>query len=150
MRTNIDTVTPRGTIILRHLDKDGKVKEERTVKNLIVTVGRALQAYRLIGTTKAAVTHLALGTGIVAAAAANTLLGAETHRGAVTPTIVTTTNASDTAQFAATFVFDDTFAITEAALLNADAVGDMLSRQVFAAINVVNLDALEVIWKIQY
>ena len=145
-----DRSAATGTIIFRRFDRDGHLLGIWRVQNLIPTVGKALQASRLIGVAKAAVGWIALGTGIVAAAAGNTTLGAETHRGVAVATNVTTAVANDTAQFATTFVFAAGFAITEAGLLNANAAGDLLSRQVFAAINVVNLDALEVTWKIQY
>jgi len=142
----------RGEIRILRRDSEGHLTGIWRFKNLIVTVGKALQANRLIGVASAAVGWIALGTGVVAPAAGNTLLGTETHRGAAVATRITTTVANDTAQFAATFVFAAGFAITEAGLFNAAGAGagDLLSRQTFAAINVVNLDALEVTWKIQY
>jgi hypothetical protein len=51
-------------------------------------------------------------------------------------------------QLIVTFNFTGTFAVTESGVLNAGAAGDLLSRQVFSAINVVNGDSLQVTWKV--
>lgn len=141
--------SPKGIIELRRFNSAGKVTGFWKVRNLIVTVGKALQANLLIG-SGTALSYLAIGTGTVAAAAADTTLGTETHRGAATCTRVTTTVVNDTAQFVYTFTFAAGFAITEAGLLNLVAGGDLMSRQVFSPINVISLDSLQVTWKIQY
>jgi len=149
MSTYHENSTGKGTIEFRRFNKDGELTGLWLIKNLVVTVGKALQANLLIAAGTAP-SHIAIGTGVAAADAANTALGAETHRGAATRSRVTTTVTNDTSQFVYTFTFAGGFAITEAGLLNGPAGGDLLSRQVFAAINVVNLDSLLTTWKIQY
>jgi len=80
---------------------------------------------------------LAIGTGVTAFNATQTALVAETHRVAGTGTRVETAVANDTAQLVVTFSgFSGTEAVTEIGEFNAAAVGDMLMRQTFAALNV--------------
>ena len=57
-------------IVLR--DKFGKIKEKRTEKNLIVTVGLTFICSRMTGTSKNVMSHMALGSGTTAAAAGQT------------------------------------------------------------------------------
>ena len=52
--------------------KDGKVKEERTEKNLVVSAGLTYIASRMKNTAADAMTHMALGSGTTNAAAGQT------------------------------------------------------------------------------
>jgi len=140
-------------IILR--GADGKVKETREVKNLIVTTGKAAVAGLMladIGGT--AFDYIAIGTGTDAAAAGNTALQTEIttnggQRTTGTGTRVTTSVTDDTAQLVASWTFTGSFAVTEAGILNAASDGTLLARQVFSAINVVSGDSLQITWKVQ-
>jgi hypothetical protein len=123
--------------------------------NLIVTKGKEITAKQLGGTTTAPVTAIAIGIGAVAANAADTALGSEIttnggQRGAATVTNITTTTANDTEQWAKTFTFTGSFAVTEEGLLdNNTSGGNLLARNVFAAINVVSGDTLGITHKVQ-
>lgn len=148
-----DTIKLTGTYRYVLRDKYGKVKLIRTIPNLVPTVGKAAVAGCIL--TDVATNrfdYIAIGTGVGAAAAGDTTLGTEIstgggERSAGTGTRVTTTVTNDTAQLVVTFTFTATFAVTEAGVLNAASAGDLLSRQVFSAINVVSGDSLEITWK---
>lgn len=126
-----------------------------TRHNLIVTKGKEITAKQLGGTTTDPVTAIALGIGITAANAADTALESEIttaggQRGAATVTNVTVTTANDTEQWTKTFTFTGTFAVTEEGLLdNNTSGGNLLARNVFAAINVVSGDAVIITHKVQ-
>lgn len=130
----------------------GSWKDSVTISNLVVDAGKAGVASRLNGAGAEAVfTWIALGTGVVAAAAGDTTLGTEIttgggQRASASASRVTTDVTNDTARLVNTFNFTSTFAVTESGVLNAAAVGTLLSRQVFAAINVNNGDSLQVTW----
>lgn len=89
----------------------------------------------------------AIGEGVTAANKAHVSLESEAMRVASTNVLVTTTDANDTAQQTATFSIVASLVITNSAMFSLAAAGTMLCEQVFAAINVVNGDALTVVWK---
>ena len=53
-------------------DKAGNIKENIDTKNLVVNTGLAYIVSRMVGTTKAVMTHMAVGSGTTAAAATQT------------------------------------------------------------------------------
>ena len=130
-------------------DKNGNVKQQGS-KNLVVNPGLAFIVSRMINTAAAAMSHMAVGTGTTAAAAAQTALVTESARVALTSsTIVTTTVTGDSVQYIAAFGPGvGTAAITEAGLFNAASVGTMLARTVFPVINKGANDTLTLTWKI--
>ena len=130
-------------------DENGNVKQQDS-KNLVVDPGLAFIASRMVGTTTAVMSHMAVGTGTTAAADAQTTLVTESARVALTSsTIVTTTVSNDSIQYVATFGPGvATAAITEAGLFNAASVGTMLARTVFPVINKGALDTLTLTWKV--
>ena len=130
-------------------DENGNVKQQDS-KNLVVTSGLAFIVSRMINTAAAVMSHMAIGTGTTAAAAAQTALVNESARAALTSsTVVTTTVTGDSVQYIAAFGPGvGTAAITEAGLFNAAAAGTMLARTVFPAINKGANDTLTLTWKI--
>lgn len=143
-----------GFIQLIARDKDGNIKAERKLHNLITSAGKAGAASRLNGSgAETAFTFLAVGTGTTAAAAGDTTLETEIvdsglARAAATCTRVTTTVANDTAQLDKTWSVSGTKAVTECGILNDASVGVLLGRQVFSAVNVVSGDSLQIIYKV--
>lgn len=125
----------------------------KLVSNLVVSAGLAGVASRINGDGAEAVfTYIAVGTGVVAAAAGDTTLGTEATlyglaRAAGTASRVTTDTTNDTAQLVKSFSVTGTVAVTESGVLNAASAGTLLARQVFAAINVVSGDTLQITWK---
>ena len=114
-------------------------------KNLVVTAGKNFVASRMKDTTKAAMTHMAVGTGTTAAAAGNTTLVSETDRNALTSTTVTNNEIAYVCTWAAG---DATAALTEAGIFNASSGGDMLCRTVFSVVNKGASDSMTITWTV--
>ena len=117
----------------------------QVVPNLVVTDGKEYVASRMKDTTKAAMSHMAIGTGSTAAAASNAALGSEADRQALTSTTV----SGAVVTYVATFgPGNGTGAITEAGLFNASSSGDMLCRTVFAVVNKGGSDSMTITWSV--
>jgi len=114
-------------------------------KNLVVTAGKNFVASRMKDTSKAAMTHMSVGTGTTAAAAGNTTLVSETDRNALTSTTVTNNEIAYVATWAAG---DATAALTEAGIFNASSGGDMLCRTVFSVVNKGASDSMTITWTV--
>lgn len=130
-------------------DQNGNVKSQQEA-NLVVNSGLAYIASRMKDVTFAAMSHMAIGTGINAAAGTQTALVTEVDRNTLTSTtIVTTTVTNDAIQYVTTFgPGEGTGALTEAGLFNAASAGTMLARVVFPVINKGALDTLTITWKV--
>ena len=115
------------------------------VHNLVVTDGKEFVASRMKDTTKAAMSHMAIGTGSTAAAAGDSALGSQADRNALTSTTVSGAAITYVASFGAG---EGTGAITEAGLFNASSSGDMLCRTVFAVVNKGQNDAMSITWTV--
>lgn len=142
-----------GTIHFELRAPDGRLKETRTLHNLVVDAGKAGIAGLVNGVVTNFFEHIAIGTGTTAAAAGDTACQTEITTGggaraAGTTSRVTTDTTNDTAQIQFTFAFTASFAVTESCLLDSISAGTLGARQVFAAINVANGDSLQVTWKL--
>jgi len=115
------------------------------VRNLVVTDGKEYVASRMKDTTKAAMSHMAIGTGSTAAAAADSALGSQADRNALTSSVVSGAAVTYVATFSAG---EGTGAITEAGLFNAASAGDMLCRTVFAVVNKGSSDSMTITWTV--
>ena len=115
------------------------------VKNLVVTAGKNYVASRMKDTTKAAMSHMAVGTGTTAAAAAQTALVNENDRNTLTSTTVSNNAVIYVCTWAAG---DATAALTEAAIFNASSGGDMLARTVFTVVNKAAADSMTITWTV--
>jgi len=143
---NIETLKLSGQLNIVLRDKDGKIKEERVVKNLVVTTGLNYIASRIKDATETAMTHMALGSGTTAAAAGQTdlvtLLGSRED-------LDSTTVTDNAVTYVSSFEADDgTGAVTEAGIFNASSGGTMLSRTTFDVINKAADDTMSVTWTI--
>jgi hypothetical protein len=140
-------VKGRLNIVLR--DKDGNVKDERDVDNLVVNAGLAYIISRMVGTSKSVMSHMGLGSGTTAAAAGQTdlvsLLGS---REALDSTTISGTNNEKVVYVSSFEAGDATGAVTEAGIFNDSSAGDMLCRTVFPVVNKAADDALTVTWTI--
>lgn len=145
-----DSLKTKGVVQVKLLDADGNVKEVREFPNLVVNSGLAYIASRMRDATATAMSHMAVGSGSTAAAAADTALGTQLARVALdSTTLVTTTATNDAVQYVATFpAGTGTGAVTEAGIFNASSAGTMLCRTVFAVINKGSLDTLVITWKV--
>jgi hypothetical protein len=144
-----DNIKTKGTLSLVLTDEFGNVKQQDE-HNLVVSPGLAYIASRMKDATAGVMSHMAVGAGSTAAAAANAALGNELGRVTLTSTtIVTTSVANDAVQYVATFAAGTgTGAITEAGIFNDAVTGTMLCRTVFAVINKGALDTLTITWKV--
>ena len=122
---------------------NGKVV--RDIDNLVVTTGKGYVASRMKDATATAMSHMAVGSGSTAAAVADTALGTELARIALTSTTVSANQVSYVATFAAG---TGTGALTEAAILNASSGGTMLCRTVYAQVNKSASDVMTITWQI--
>jgi len=137
----------RLSIVLK--DKAGAVKEQRDLENLVVNSGLAYIISRMVGTAKATMTHMAVGSGATAAAANDTALGSQLgSRKALDSTTISGSN-NEKVIYVATFdPGEGTGAITEAGVFNASTSGDMLCRTVFSVINKAADDTMVITWTI--
>jgi len=130
-------------------DKNGNIKEERTEKNLVVQKGLEFIINRMTGTSKAVMSHMALGSSTTAAVAGQTdlvtILGA---REALDSTTIPTATKHKVVYVSSFEAGDATGAVTEAGIFNALTTGDMLSRVVFAVVNKASDDTMTVTWTI--
>ena len=124
---------------------DGKVKEEREFKNLVVTVGKNFVASRMVGTSSAVMSHMAIGSDNTPAAAGDTALGSELGRVALAGASAATNVVTYTATFPAG---TGTGAVVEAGIFNANTSGTMLCRTVFAVVNKGIDDAMSITWTV--
>lgn len=140
-----DGLKLRGDVALVLRDKNGNVKEERKIKNLIVNTGLNFICDRMKN-DETAMSHMALGSGSTAAAAGDTTLGTQLgSREALDSDTVSSNTITYTSSFEAG---DATGAVTEAGIFNATSGGTMLCRTVFAVVNKSADDSLSVTWTI--
>lgn len=122
-----DNMTVKGRLHCILTGPDGTVKREWEQDNVVTNVGKAWIAGRMAG-TPTVMSHMAVGTGAAAAAAADTALASEvatTGRKALT----STTPSNNTVVYSATFAAGEaTATLAEAGLFNASSGGTMLAR----------------------
>ena len=140
-----DQIKASGALRVVLTGPDGVVKEEHEFKNLVVTVGKNFVASRMVGTTAAVMSHMAIGSSATAAAAGDTALGAELGRVALGSSTATTNVVTYTATFPAG---TGTGAVVEAGILNAASAGTLLCRTTFAVVNKSANDAMSVTWTV--
>jgi hypothetical protein len=142
-----DNIKAIGQLTIEVHDENGNLKDRREINNLVVTVGRNFIASRMIGTTPAVMSHMAIGSGTVAPVAANTTLGTELSRRALTSSTASGATVTYIATFPASSPADDA-AITEAGIFNAATAGTLLCRTTFPVINKASVDSLTVNWNV--
>ena len=128
----------RGSLRIAMRDPDGKLLEERIVKNTVVTQGRSWvlgQLETVNQQTAQTVSQMAIGSGTVAPTTANTALGLEVTRKAI-GTFSTTNLTANPPSFDSITSFATNEANTtlaEVGLFNSSAGGTMLARATFAS-----------------
>lgn len=148
-----ETLEAKGKVHIVVRDENGVVKEERNIDNLIVSVGKAFIASRMIGTSSSVMSHMEIGQSSTAAAAGQTALQsafgtpARVSLSGSTQTTVTVTN--DSVLYTATFPSGTgTGSVQEAGIFNASSSGTMLCRTVFSAINKGASDSMTINWTV--
>jgi hypothetical protein len=146
-----DSLKPTGELLIVLRGPDGKIKEQKTVPNLIVTTGKNAIASRLAGVTTGVMTHMALGTSAVAADVAQASLGVSEFTGGSNVRAALSVSGGSVSgnqvTFTATFAAGNcTGAVTEAGIFNASTAGIMLARTTFLPVNKDALDTLTISW----
>lgn len=141
---NEELIKATGEVTITLHDENGQIKEQRHVPNLVVTVGKNFIASRMVGTTPAVMSHMAIGTSSTTAAAANTTLGTEVGRSTATASV-----SNAVVSYSSTFAAGTgTGAIVEAGIFNAESAGTMLCRTTFSVINKAPADSLTINWNV--
>jgi len=139
-----------GTIKLRNERADGSIVET-VQKNLVVRWGLEQVASLLAGNSMPAgmITHLALGDNNTPPIDGDTHLGNELTRAAATITQLSgaESNKIEYRVVYATGAVAGTF--KEAGLFDADTIGNMFNRSVFADFPVSVADTLTIIWIVE-
>ena len=140
-----ELVNVKGNLEVILLDENGHQKDYRKVNNLVVAVGKQVIAARLLGNTLAVMSHMAVGSDATAAATGQTALGTELGR----VVFDSTARAANVNTYIATFpAGTGTGALTEAAILNAAATGNMLCRTTFSVVNKAAADVVVITWNV--
>jgi hypothetical protein len=146
MNTN-EHIVATGTVKILVTAPDGTIKQEQEIKNLVVTAGLGFIASRMAGTAANVMSHMAIGTNSTAALAANTTLGTESARVALTSTTPTGAAVAYVATFPAGTPATLT-GIQEAGIFNDSSAGTMLCRTVFAIVNKDVGDTMSITWTV--
>lgn len=147
-----EVVKAVGQLNIEIKGSNGEVKESVFIPNLVVTVGKNYIANRMKDGTSSftqedQMSHMAVGTDDTGALVANTTLGSELARVALTNAGGTV--ASNVVTYNATFnPGTGTGAITEAGIFNAASAGTMLCRTTFAVVNKGADDTMSITWTV--
>lgn len=146
-----ETLKATGKVNFKLFDKDGNLKEDRTVQNLVVTAGLEYIAARMKETGRPnQMSHMAIGTSDTAAALGQEVLGTEVQRVGLETAGGTVSGASVT--YTAVFPAGTSGAIREAGIFNDDGTpsGTMLCRTTFLVVTKGIDDTLAVTWEITF
>jgi len=138
---------PVGTVLVQLFDAHMRLKDERFLDNLIVTVGKNDITDQLLASpAQAKPTHMELGTGTTAPAAGDTAL--QTVIGSSRVALTSKTRSTNVLTMVGDWAAGTATnaAITEAGVFNAASAGDMYSRATFTAINKGASDTLKITW----
>ena len=138
---------------------DAKTKQEierRSIKNTIVTAGRAWILKHIAGTAvfngneTRPLSHLAIGTSTTAPATGDTALGSETTRKAFDAfTTANITSNPPSYQLECSFATNEgNTTLAEVGLFNSSAAGTMLAHATFGTINKTTSNTLAVSYTI--
>ena len=133
-----------GAVEITLFDKNGDVKDTRSIKNLVVTTGKSFIAARMVG-TPGVLSHMAIGSSNTAAAVGDTTLGTELGRVALASATSTGAVVTYTATFGAG---TGTGAVVEAGILNNSSGGTLLCRSVFPVVNKGVDDGMSITWTV--
>lgn len=140
-------ITAKGDVALVLRDKDGNVKDQREIKNLIVRTGTNFMLSRMVDASDSVMSHMALGSGTTSVVNTDTAL--ESQLGSRETLDTTDHSSSTTISYTSSFEAGDaTGAVTEAGIFNAATGGTMLCRTVFSVVNKAADDTLTVNWTI--
>jgi hypothetical protein len=139
-----------GKLTIDLFDETGALKSSNTVDNLVVTAGLGFITGRMISTSPTVMSHMAVGTSSTTPVRADTALGAEVGRVALTSaTQGTVTYTNDSVIYVGTFGAGvGTGALTEAGILNNSSGGTLLCHTTFAVVNKASTDTMAITWTV--
>ena len=128
MILDVEKMNALGRVQIQLFGPDGNLKEEQTVKNLVVTSGLNHIANRLGASSPATrMSDMEVGTGTTAPAAGNTTL--ETAIASSRVTLTTQTVSTNTVEYVGDFpAGTGTGGVTEAGIFNANSSGTARRR----------------------
>lgn len=136
-----------GQLEIIHTGPDGELKNHEVIDNLVVKAGREHIIDLLGHQVQAAMSHMAIGEGIIDKDPEDTALGSELHRNTFTSKTPGTGAEANKITYIADFApGEGTGAVTEAGIFNSAAAGNMLCRTVFAVKNKESGDNIRHIW----
>ncbi len=139
-----ETIKATGKLNIKLFGPDGKIKEDKTVPNIVVTTGKTFIAARMVG-TPTAMSHMAIGSGTNDPVVGDTTLQTELGRVSLT----SSASAGAVVTYIASFgAGTGTGAVTEAGILNASSAGTLLCRTEFAVVNKGADDSMTITWTI--
>jgi len=139
-----ETIKATGKLNIKLFGPDGKIKEDKTVPNVVVTTGKTFIAARMVG-TPTAMSHMAIGSGTNDPVVGDTTLQTELGRVSLT----SSASAGAVVTYIASFgAGTGTGAVTEAGILNASSAGTLLCRTEFAVVNKGADDSMTITWTI--
>lgn len=128
---------------------DGVLVDSMVVKNLVVTAGKNWIASRMIGTSSAVMSHMAVGSGTTAAAVGDTTLQSEFAWGRQAFNVAASATGN-TVTYSANFPAGsgNNGAMTEAGIFNNSTGGTMLCHTVFPVVNKADGDSINITWSV--
>jgi hypothetical protein len=133
-----------GAVEITLFDKDGQVKDQRSIKNLVVATGKTFIAARMIG-TPTVMSHMSIGEDNTAPDVGDTALLDEAGRVA----LASATSSGAVVTYTATFgAGTGTGAIVEAGIFNDGTTGTMLCSSVFPVVNKGADDGMSITWTV--
>lgn len=140
-----ENIKVTGNVNIKVFDKQGNIKEEREIKNLVVTTGKGFIASRMVGVASNVMSHMAIGSSNTAPAAGDTGLGGELGRVALASLSASGPVVTHVANFPAGV---GTGAVVEAGIFNASSAGTMQCRTTFAVVNKGANDGMSITWTV--
>lgn len=145
----------KGSVTVRLIGPDGKIKQEHTDHNLVVTVGKTYLATFLTPGNHNTGTEFAkfvgLGTVQTGPASGDTTLNTESTVPGYSRASGTITSLGNVWTNTATFgPGNGTDAIKEAGLFSASTVGTMLAHQTFNVYNKGAADTMTIVWSVTF
>lgn len=142
-----ESVSIKGDLDVVLVDESGQVRDHRSVKNLVVAVGKSFIASRMTSNSGIVMNHMAIGVANIVPTTSQTLLLGEVGRRALDSTGLVSNVITYTATFPAG---TGTGTIAEAGVFNSPSAnsGIMLCRTRFNEVNKGASDTVVITWNI--
>jgi hypothetical protein len=143
-----DSILMTGNLTIKVIDsKNGELKDQREVKNLVVGSGKNYIARRMTSNANVIMSHMAVGNINTAPVSTQTVLEGEVGR----VVLDSTSLVGNTITFVATFPAGTaTATLREAGIFNDGSAntGEMLCRTNFNDVNKANDDIVAITWNV--